>query len=182
LRGWKSGWPGTGGSMAIVPNIFRTWRSPRVVMREILAVGTREDRALATLMAACLIVFVSIWPVQARLAYLDAALPEADRIPLEARMAGAAFGVIFIGPLLAYTAAALSHIVARAFGGRATGYRVRMALFWSMLAVSPALLLQGLVAGFIGPGPALTLVGVVLVAGFLAIWGASLRVAEFEAQ
>ncbi|MDP2063254.1 MAG: YIP1 family protein [Phaeovulum sp.] len=167
--------------MAVVPNIFRSWRQPRVVMRALLAGGPREDWALATLMAACLVVFVSLWPAQARLAHLDAALPEAQRIPLEARIAGAAFGAIFIGPLLAYTLAALSHIVARAFGGRGTGFRVRMALFWSMLAVSPAVLLQGLVAGFIGPGPALNLVGLALGVGFLAIWGASLRVAEFEA-
>ncbi|WP_372840857.1 YIP1 family protein [Phaeovulum sp.] len=167
--------------MAIVPNIFRTWRQPRVVMRALLAQGPREDRALATLMAACLIIFVSLWPLQSRLAYLDLGLPEAERVPLEARMAGAAFAVIFIGPLLAYTLAALSHIVARAFGGRATGYGVRMALFWSMLAVSPALLLQGLVAGIVGPGAALNLVGIVLVAAFAVIWGASLRVAEFEA-
>ncbi|PKP71572.1 MAG: YIP1 family protein [Alphaproteobacteria bacterium HGW-Alphaproteobacteria-4] len=167
--------------MAIVPNIFRSWRQPRVVMRALLAQGPREDRALATLMAACAIVFVSLWPAQSRLAFLDAALPEAQRIPLEARIAGAAFGAIFVLPLLAYTLAALSHIVARAFGGRGSGWRVRMALFWSMLAVAPAVLLQGLVAGFIGPGAALNLVGLVLAAGFFAIWGASLRVAEFEA-
>lgn len=166
--------------MAIVPNIFRSWREPRVVMREVLAAGPREDRALATLMAACLIVFVSLWPELARFAHLDEALPEAQRIPLEARLAGAGFGILFIGPLLAYTLAALSHIVARAFGGGASGFGVRMALFWSMLAVSPAVLLEGLVAGLIGPGPALYLVWTILTIAFLAIWGASLRVAEFE--
>ena len=161
--------------MAIVPNIVRSWRSPRVVMRELLAQGAREDRALATLIAAAIIMFVAQWPMHARAAHLDPA------IPLEARLAGAGMGAIFILPLVAYAIAALSHLLARVFGGRGAGWRARMALFWAMLAVSPAVLLRGLVAGFIGPGPELTLAGAVLAVGFLAIWGAGLRVAEFEA-
>ena len=161
--------------MAIVPNIVRSWRSPRVVMRELLAQGAREDRALATLIAAAIIMFVAQWPMHARAAHLDPA------IPLEARLAGAGMGAIFILPLVAYAIAALSHLLARVFGGRGGGWRARMALFWAMLAVSPAVLLRGLVAGFIGPGPELTLASTALAVGFLAIWGGGLRVAEFEA-
>jgi hypothetical protein len=160
--------------MAVVPNIFASWVRPRVVMRRLLAAGPREDRALATLIAAAVVMFVAQWPMHARAAHLD------PSIPLDGRLAGAAMGVIFIMPLLAYAIAALSHLAARAFGGRGAGWRARMALFWSLLAVSPAVLLQGLVSGLIGPGPALTLTSAVLTAAFAMIWGASLRVAEFE--
>ncbi len=46
----------------------------------------------------------------------------------------------------------------------------------ALLAVAPAMLLAGLVEGFVGPGAALSLVRVVAGFGFLVIWGAGLRV------
>ena len=51
----------------------------------------------------------------------------------------------------------------------------RLALFWALLAVAPAMLLSGLTEGFAGPGAALTLTRVVAGLGFLVIWGAGLR-------
>ena len=69
-------------------------------------------------------------------------------------------------------------MVARALGGRGSWYGARMALFWSLLASSPLVLLNGLVAGFVGAGPGLTLVGLAWVGVFLWFWFAGLRVAE----
>ncbi len=77
-------------------------------------------------------------------------------------MGGALMATLFLLPPLAYLLAAISHLVARAFGGKGTGYGARVALFWSLLAVSPLMLLQGLVRGFIGEGPALMATGVVV--------------------
>ena len=81
-------------------------------------------------------------------------------------------------PLMAYGLAGLSHLVARAFGGRGSWYSARLALFWTLLATTPAWLLHGLVAGFIGPGPALQAVGGLLLVAFLTIWSLTLREAE----
>ena len=53
-----------------------------------------------------------------------------------------------------------------------------MALFWSLLASSPLMLLHGLMAGFSGPGPALNVVGVVWLAVFGWFWFTGLRLAE----
>lgn len=64
-------------------------------------------------------------------------------------------------------------------GGRGTGYGARVALFWAFLAGSPILLLWGLIAGFIGAGPGLNLVGIVWIAVFLWFWIAGLREAEW---
>ena len=119
-------------------------------------------------MAACFLVFVAQWPYLARLAY------EEPDIPLQMRLGGALMGWLFIVPLAAYVLAAITHAVARAFGGRASWYEARMALFWALLAASPLWLLNGLVAGFIGPGPALTAVGLVAMGAFVAFWGAGL--------
>ena len=43
-----------------------------------------------------------------------------------------------------------------------------------LLAVAPAMLLTGLVAGMIGPGPGLVLVQAITGIGFVMIWGAGL--------
>jgi hypothetical protein len=149
-------------------DIVRTYRAPRRVVREKLAGGEREDRALATLMAACFLIFVAQWPLLSRQAYLD------PSVPLDARMGGALMGWLFIAPMAAYVIAAASRLLARLFGGRGTWFGARLALFWALLAASPLWLLNGLVAGFIGPGAALNLVGLIAVGAFVVFWGAGL--------
>ncbi|SNR41398.1 Yip1 domain-containing protein [Puniceibacterium sediminis] len=140
-------------------------------MRRLLSLGKREDRALAILMAACALVFVSQWPALSRQAYLE-------QVELNSLLAGALFGWIFIAPLLLYGLAALSHLIAKVFGGQGDWYGARLALFWSLLAATPLMLLNGLVAGFIGPGAGLNLVGLLWCAVFLWFWASSLLAAE----
>ncbi|MGB8624323.1 MAG: YIP1 family protein, partial [Paracoccaceae bacterium] len=89
--------------MAITTEMFRTYRAPRAALRRQLDGGAREDRALAVLFAACLLIFVSTLPQAAREAYMH---PE---VPLEARIGGALLGWMFIAPLAFYGIAALSH-------------------------------------------------------------------------
>ena len=158
--------------MPVSTDILESYRRPRQVFRRKLAGGTHEGRALATLIGACLLIFVAQWPGLARAAYLDPA------IPLDARMGGALLGTLFLLPPIAYAVSALSHLVARAFGGTGSFFTARLALFWALLAVSPLMLLQGLVRGFIGPGPALTLVGLAVLATFLMLWVTSLLESE----
>lgn len=163
-RGWKVGWRGTITDMPVTLDMLRSWRDPRGVIRTKLADGPREDRALATVMGACALIFVSQWPRLSREAFLQ---PE---IPLEARMVGALMGAVFLLPLFLYALAAISHLVARAFGGKGTWFSARMALFWALLAVAPVMLLNGLVAGFLGQGAALTAVGFAVALGFFYLW------------
>lgn len=156
--------------MSVALDILRTWRAPRAVQAKRLAGGAREDRALAILMSAAVVGFVAQWPRLAREAFFD------PSIGFDARFAGALFAWLMIVPLLCYAAAFAIHLVLRLSGSRATGFEVRMTLFWAALATGPALLLAGLVAGFIGPGPAATAVGVVTLAAFFLFWEAGLRV------
>lgn len=164
VRGWKAGCHGTRTKMAVTLDMLRSWRDPRGVIRAKLAGGLREDRALATLMGACALIFVGQWPRLSREAFLD------PSIPLEARMVGALMGVVFLLPLMLYGLAAISHLVARMFGGKGSWFSARMALFWALLSVSPLMLLNGLVAGFLGQGAALTVVGIIVAAGFIYLW------------
>ncbi len=150
--------------MTVTTDILRSWRHPRTVIREKLAAGEREDRALAVLMGASLLLFVAQWPSLSRAAFLD------PTTPLEARLGGALLACLFILPLLAYGIAAISHLIAKAMGGKGSGFGARLALFWAMLAIAPAMLLQGLTAGFIGTSPVLMLVQFIVLIGFLWMW------------
>lgn len=158
--------------MSVSSDIVRTYRSPRKVVRAKLAGGVREERALATLMGACGLIFVSQWPLLSRQAYLE------PSVPFDARLGAALLAWLFIAPLAAYVMAAASHVLARLLGGSGSWFGARLALFWALLAASPLWLLNGLVAGFLGPGPALSFVGLVAIGVFLVFWGAGLWEAE----
>src|SRR5690606_38235617 len=97
-------------------------------------------------------------------------------------LGGALMGWLFIMPLALYGLAALSHMVAMLMGGRATWWEARMALFWALLAASPLWLLWGLVAGFIGPGAGLDIVGLIALGAFLAIWILGLWAVERQSE
>ncbi len=160
--------------MGLAARILATYRGPRAVVRRQLAEGLREERLLVLLMAACLLLFVAQWPMHARMAHLDPARP------LEARLAGALTGALFYFPLLAYALAGISHAIARLFGGAGSFAGARLALFWSLLAIAPLALLNGLAAGLFGQAAIGGLSGLVVFAVFLWFWGAALWCVEFE--
>ena len=165
--------------MAVTTDIVRTWRTPRVVMRELLSHGQREDRAIAYVMVACLIVYVAQWPRLKRAEQFELYGPDgASDFQMNAGITF--FAMIIVWPLLLYCIAAISHLIAKIFRAKGTHYSARLALFWALLATTPVLLLHGLTFGLIGPGPAANLVGGVWVIAFGVIWGQCLRVAEGE--
>ncbi|MBD9528253.1 MULTISPECIES: hypothetical protein [Paracoccus] len=150
----------------LVPRIIESWRAPGRVVNSLRGL---PDRALiAILMSAMLVFLIAQAPQHARDAHLD------PSVPLQARMGGALLAVMFMMPLLAYGLAALVSILSRLTPRPIDGQDSRLALFWALLAVSPAMLLAGLTAGLIGPGAALTLTRAVAGLGFLVIWGAGL--------
>ncbi|SDW40349.1 Yip1 domain-containing protein [Ruegeria halocynthiae] len=154
--------------MPVTTDIVATYRGPGRVVRRLLDMGPREDRALAFVMAFCVVGFIAQLPSLARRAHLEG-------LELNMLMGGALLGSVFILPLFFYLLAWLTHLVARMFGGAGTSYGARLALFWALLASTPLVLLNGLVAGFIGPGPAQTLAGLLWVAIFVWFWLSGLR-------
>ena len=154
--------------MPVTSDITATYRGPGRVMRRLLDMGPREDRALVFVMAFCIVGFIAQLPRLAREAHLTGG-------DLSMAMGGALMGSIFLLPLILYAIAALSHLIRKAFGRLSTGYSARLALFWSLLASTPLLLLHGLVAGFIGPGVEMTGVGLLWLGVFLWFWISSLR-------
>lgn len=156
--------------MSIVRDIARTYVAPRDVQARRMSGGAREDRALAVLMGACILIFVAQWPRLSREAFLD------PSIGFDARLAGALFGWLMIMPLVFYALALIAQLIVRAFGVAGAGFASRITLFWALLASTPLWLLTGLVAGFTGAGTGLTIIGIAALGAFVLFWVAGLSV------
>jgi len=157
--------------MAVTRDIVQAHTRPRTVMARLLQMGQREDRALAMLMGACAIMFAAQWPWRAREAHLNGT-------ELVDYIQNDLFALIFFLPLVLYGVAAVVRLIARIFGGQGTFYSARLALFWSLLASTPLLVLAGLVKGLIGQGTENTLVGAIWFAVFIWIFANSIYEAE----
>lgn len=167
--------------MAVTTDIVRTWKRPRIVMRELLSHGQREDRAIAYVMAACLMIYVAQWPRLKRAEQFE--LYGADGASDFQMNAGIAFfSMLIVWPLALYVIAGITHLVAKVFSAKGSHYTARLALFWALLATTPVLLLHGLTMGLIGAGPAANLVGAVWGIAFVWIWSQCFWVAESEAH
>jgi len=155
--------------MAVTNDIFRSWRSPRAVMRAHLDQGQREDRALAYLMAACIIIFIAQWPRLSRIAAgFEGSGGETES--LSQLIAYEFFAWLMIWPLMFYAIAGVSHVWSKIRRKGGTWYTSRLALFWTLLATTPAALLYGLMAGFLGPVDGTRLVGGIWLLAFVVIW------------
>jgi hypothetical protein len=157
--------------MSVTTDIVASWRQPRVVVRRLLARGRSEPFAFTLLLTALILLFVSMTPFLAREAFLHPAQP------LPQRLFGAGLAVLATIPLW-YLLAALGHLVARLMGGQGTYYGGRIALFWALTSVSPALLLAGLVQGMVGLGLGSNILGVGVAIAFLMFWSVYLREVE----
>ena len=159
--------------MALTADIVQSWSAPRVVMRRLLARGASEPFAISFLLIFLAMALVATAPNLARMAQLS------DAGPMAPRLFAAALGLMATIPLW-YLAASISHLLARSLGGRGSFYGARLALFWALVAISPAMLVQGLVAGLIGAGLAVNLLGLVVATGFAVLWFSCLREAEMS--
>lgn len=157
--------------MSITTDIVDGWLRPKTVMRRHIARGVSEPFAFSLLVAFLVLAFVALWPQMSRESLLH---PE---VPMVQRVVAAGLALLASVPIW-YLVAALSRWAAKVFGGKGSHYRARLALFAALVAVTPAMLLQGLVAGMIGAGSQLLLVQVVVGLGFLYIWISMLVVAE----
>ncbi|MEP5759686.1 MAG: YIP1 family protein [Litoreibacter sp.] len=159
--------------MSTTQTILRSYRAPGAVARELRARGADEMMVLTWLVIACVLFFVARLPGLARVAHFNG-----DDTPLFGLALGTFFGTIFLAPVVFFALAGLSHLVARIFGAAGSYLDARIALFWSLLAITPLVLLQGLVAGLIGQGPQLSLVSGIVFVGFLYIWIGGLMALE----
>jgi hypothetical protein len=157
--------------MSVTLDIVQSWRRPRTVVRKLLERGGSEVFLLTLLMIFLVLAFAAALPNLARQANLG---PE---VPLVQRLYAAAMGLLATIPVW-YVLAALSHLVMRAFGGQGSFPGARLALFWALVAISPAMLVHGLVLGLAGSSSFTALFGGAVALGFLVFWILMLREVE----
>lgn len=157
--------------MSVTTDIVQAWRRPKAVMQRHLQRPKSDPFAFSLLVAFLLLAFVSLWPFLSRQTVLQ---PE---VPMVQRLVASGLALLALIPFF-YLLAALSHWITKAMGGQGSYYTARLALFSALLAVTPGMLLQGLVAGMIGPGLQANLVAALVGLAFLWIWMSMLREAE----
>lgn len=101
--------------MSVSQQIVATYKGPGRVVRRLLSGPESEGRALAILMAACVITFIGQLPRLSREAHLSGE-------ELNPLLGGALLGWVFMAPLIFYALAFVSHLLSRLAGGRGTGY------------------------------------------------------------
>jgi len=154
--------------MPVSQDIVRTYRGPRRVVRDLLAMGQREDRAIAWLMIGCFIFFLARLPGLQRFAVLEGSDFQQDAIY-------AFFALLMIAPLLFYGVAGIAYLVMRVAGRTITPYGARVAIFWGWLASTPLALFYGLLAGLNGlEHPGTIAVGMIWTAILAWFWVAGL--------
>ena len=158
--------------MSLTNDIVATYKGPGRVIERFMRQGRNEVRALLFVLIAGLLVFIASAPYQAREAELN---PDG---PLAVRLYWSAFLWMFLLPLLLYLFAAIVWLLSKVAQRGLTGYGARLSLFWALLASTPVMLLLGLVAGMIGPGVQLQLVGILWLGVFLWFWLSGLLAAE----
>ncbi|MGB0497899.1 MAG: YIP1 family protein [Rubricella sp.] len=129
-------------SRTLFAQILSAWVDPRAEMERQLAAGHGEPRALMYVMLAGVMVFITGLP-SALYDNLQAGAPyEPSGIATSWLITAVAFMT-----LLRYLVAVIARWVAKPFGGKGTHFTARLAFFWSSLAVAPALIVSGSVAG-----------------------------------
>ncbi|MHA1128043.1 MAG: hypothetical protein ACTSRN_03710 [Alphaproteobacteria bacterium] len=169
------GFLGTG----FLPEIINAYGGLRASMRMQMDRNVGEERLLALVAYGCFVVFLSFIP---RLLATDlSATPDQS-------IAGGIimwfFVVMFFFPLVLYGVGALSHLIAKPFGGSGPFFGARHALFWMLTVLSPLLIVKGMlgsvfiqIGGELGES-LLAALNIILALAVLRIWGAFLAETE----
>lgn len=160
--------------MSTSGEIIRAYRGFGASMKRRLDEHPGEERLLIYLVIAILLFFVARIPNLLEVSAIQAT----EEVTSTAVFVTNLVSSFFFAPLLFYGVAALSHLIAKAFGGKGTSYDARLALFWTLLVISPLSLISTIVQVTF---PADWLSTTLLLSMFLLftyVWGTCLCVAE----
>ena len=165
--------------MSVAGEILRAYRGIRASMRRQLEAHPGEERLLIYLVVAILLFFVARIPN-----LLETSAAQAtEEVSGNAIFVTNLVASFFFAPLLFYGLAAISHVLSKVFKGKGTGYAARLALFWSLLVVSPLALISTILQSAIPVIWLATALPVVMFLLFAFVWGSCLSVAEgFKSQ
>lgn len=160
--------------MTLYREIIAAYRGPAASMQRQMAQVKGEERLLVYIVLACFLLFVARVP---GLMVLAQTSPNPEITPTS--LIGTSFAVtLFFAPLFFYAIAAVSHMIARIFGGKGSYFEARLALFWALLITTPLVLLSSLLNIVL---PSLTVIqssGLLIFLIFAYFWASCLNVAE----
>ena len=143
-------------------NLSGTYLSPMATARRMKTQVPPDRVLLAYLMFALLISFVARMP---------ALLVSSEKLPNPDTFIGAQIAASLIfGALFMYLLAAVSHLIARVFGGKGSHHAARLALFWVLLAMQPLIVLNAVIGHWGWNAGQNFGVSIVFGAFFLWIW------------
>lgn len=129
------------------------------------AMATGEGQALSYLVSACLLFFLAQTPAMVRQHIMLA-----EELPLAGIAAGRLLGMAVFAPIAFYAVAALTVLLLRCISIRISWLSARISLFWSLLAVSPAMLVLGILRGLIDTQSILLPLSIGVAVTFLIFW------------
>ncbi len=153
-------------------DILESWPRPRIVVRRHLSRGRSEAFAFSLLFVFLILAYVAQWPIASRQSFVAA--ESSGR----ATSAGDGPGGAGDDSILVWFGGSQPSGGPYAGRQRAMVWRADCAFYGALIAVAPLMLLQGLVAGMIGPGPGLIAVQVLVGVGFMYLWISMLIEAE----
>ncbi len=160
--------------MSATGEIIRAYRGFSASMQRQLDSRPGEERVFAYLVMALLIFFVARAPELMQLS-AAAATEEISSIAL---FITNLVGSFFFAPIMLYGLAALSHIVAKGFKGKGRFFEARLALFWSLLVVSPLALLSTIIQTALPLEWLSQGLSIAMFLLFAYVWGSNLSVVE----
>ena len=125
--------------------ILANYRSPKKAFTEKLSEGISETKVFIWLLIACFLQFLARLPLLSREAHLDI-----DGPSLVSLIGGVLIGSIFLAPLVFYVFSMLLCLVVRFWFRDLKWIYFRGAFFWSLLAISPLVLVRGVLVGVLG--------------------------------
>jgi len=125
--------------------ILANYRSPKKAFTEKLSEGISETKVFIWLLIACFLQFLARLPLLSREAHLDI-----DGPSLVSLIGGVLIGSIFLAPLVFYVFSMLLCFVVRFWFRDLKWIYFRGAFFWSLLAISPLVMVRSVLVGVLG--------------------------------
>ena len=141
--------------MSTVPLILMSYRSPNKAFVVKLSEGVTETKIFIWLFVSCFLSFLARLPLLSREVHLDI-----DSPPLDSMIGGILVSSLFMAPLFFYALSVILCLIFRFWFKGLKWFYFRSAFFWSLLAISPLVLIRGALVGITGANPYITFISI----------------------
>jgi len=156
--------------VSTVQLILASYLSPTKAFTQKLGEGVSETKIFIWLLVSCFLSFLARLPLLSREVHLDVNGP-----PLDSMIGGVLVSFIFMAPLVFYGLSVILCLLFRVWFNDLKWLYFRGAFFWSLLAVSPLVLVRGVLVGIFGVSAYIDIISVLVFLYFIYILICSVR-------